>query len=1153
MRFVLLLTFLTACTSVLRGQVAIGGKPFVRSVAEAGPKGEWVLYEKGVQQNEGTRRWLTQRVLVELQPGKTAADLRGLAGVVKAETRGKYAIVEFAGSADASLVGAKALQKQPGVRSAEPMLARQLFGKWVPNDPYFAHNASNAGYQWHLRNTGQNGGTANVDVNVVPAWDNYKGTGIRIGIVDDGLQLTHPDLIANVDTANDRDFNGLDDDPSPGEKDFHGTACAGVAAARGNNGLGVTGAAPEANLVGLKLIAAPTTDADEADAFAFKNDLIHIKSNSWGPYDSAYGQGGPGPLSLAAMQNAVTTGRGGKGTIFLWAAGNGNGSGDDSNYDGWANSPFAIAVSAINEKGRSSFYSEPGANILVCAPSSSGNEGITTTDITGANGYNDEGGTVERPDFSNLDYTNGFGGTSSATPTVAGVIALMLQANPNLTYRDVQEILVRTAVKNDKFDGDWVQNGAGFHFNVRYGAGLVNAQTATAMAATWTSVAPLQTKTYTQTALTQPIPDFDTNGTSRVFHVPLTDNLRLEHVTVRIKATHPYAGNLEFRLTSPSGVKSRLARARFNDNSANLDWTFMSTHFWGERSHGDWKLEVFDRMVDHVGTLDEVTITFHGTATSEALPLPVLTSNWIIVGREDWNTDHQLTASNFATSYSADRYWPFSGLPSGWNFNPTTNRITGTPTETGLYEGFQNTTNATGTSSEYSYFYVLAAAPALSTAVEQPTTQKIIPFGFADPVSQTSISHDGVDAIQTATVGDEEYSGIEFTVNGPARLAFQWKVSSEKNFDYLVLSVDGYVKDYITGEKDWTPSITDMGPGPHNVDIYYFKDEATAKGQDKGWIDGITITSTTAPPVIKPATVNVWKNTYFRHAIEATNAPTSFSAVDLPAGLSLHASSGLIYGSVATLGTYPVTVQATNSLGTSTETITIQVGTVEQGLAEVLDAPSQSITSSGDLPWVPQQLYSRDGQDGARSGAIGHNQSSSMSMQVTGPCKVTFYWGVSSEEDYDFLRFYIDDVEQEAISGELGWTRKSFLIASGTHTLRWTYSKDEATESGLDSGVVDSFAIHHDNDGDGIYSDIETWFGTSDSSATSLPIFAMNRGASTTIQFPTISGNDYRVESSDDLQKWIPVSVITATGSSTTWTDLNALNKTKRFYRVVIP
>jgi subtilisin-like proprotein convertase family protein len=1150
MRFVLLLTVLSTC-AMLRGQVAIGGKQFVRSMAEAGTKGEWVLYEKGAPQNEGTRRWLTKRVLVELHPGKAAADLRGLAGIVKAEARGKYAIVEFAGSADAALAGAKTLQKQPGVRFAEPMLARQLFGKAVPNDPFFAYNAANAGYQWHLQNTGQNGGTAGVDVNVVPAWDAYKGTGIRIGIVDDGLEVTHPDLVANVDTTNDRDFNGLDDDPSPGEKNFHGTACAGVAAARGNNGLGVSGSAPEATIVGLKLIAAPTTDADEADAFAFKKDIIHIKSNSWGPYDSAYGQGGPGPLSLAAMQDAVTNGRGGKGTIFLWAAGNGNYSGDDSNYDGWANSPLAIAVSAINEKGRPSYYSEPGSNILVCAPSSAGNQGITTTDITSANGYNEDGGTVEHPDFTNFDYTNGFGGTSSSTPTVAGVVALMLQANPNLTCRDVQEILVRTAVKNDEFDGDWVQNGAGFHFNLRYGAGLVNAQTATATAATWTNVAPLQTKTYTQTALAQPIPDFDTTGTSRTFTVPLVDNLRLEHVTVHIKATHPYVGNLEFLLTSPSGVKSRLARARFNDNSANLDWTFMSTHFWGERSHGDWKLEVFDRMVDHAGTLDEVTITFHGTSTSSALPLPVLTSSWIIVGREDWNTDHQLTASNFPTGYALGRYF-FSGLPTGWTFDTATNRITGIPTEVGLTDGYQDVTNATGTSSEYTYFYVLGADTTLSTAVEQPTTKKIIPFGFGDPMRQTSVTHDGVDAIETAIVGDEEYSGIEFTVNGPARLAFQWKVSSEKNFDYMILSIDGYVKDYITGEKDWTESITDLDSGPHNVDIYYFKDEATAKGQDKGWIDEISITATTTPPVITPATVNVWKDTYFRHAIEATHAPTSFSADGLPTGLSLHAATGLIYGSVATLGTYPVTVHATNSLGTSTETITIQVGTIEQGLAEVLDAPSQTITSSGDLPWVPQQLYARDGEDGARSGAIGHNQSSSMSTQVTGPCKITFYWGVSSEEDYDFLRFYIDDVEQEAISGELGWTRKSFLIASGTHTLRWTYSKDEATESGLDSGFVDSFAIHHDNDGDGIHSDIETWFGTSDSSPTSQPAFALNRGSSTTLQFPTVSGNDYRVEYSDDLKKWTPV-IITATGASTTWTDLNAANKTKRFYRVVIP
>ena len=168
----------------------------------------------------------------------------------------------------------------------------------------------------------------------------------------------------------------------------------------------------------------------------------------------------------------------------------------------------------------------------------------------------------------------------------------MLQANPNLTYRDVQEILVRTATQNDQFDGDWVTNGAGFHFNIRYGAGLVNAQAATSTAATWINVAPLQTKEFAQTSLAQAIPDSDLNGTSRTFTVSAADNLRLEHVRVKVKATHPYVGNLQWYLTSPSGVKVRLARARFNDTAANLDWTFTTTHFWGERSEGDWKLEL---------------------------------------------------------------------------------------------------------------------------------------------------------------------------------------------------------------------------------------------------------------------------------------------------------------------------------------------------------------------------------------------------------------------------------------------------------------------------------------------------------------------------------------------------------------------------------
>jgi subtilisin-like proprotein convertase family protein len=727
----------------------------------------------------------------------------------------------------------------------------------------------------------------------------------------------------------------------------------------------------------------------------------------------------------------------------------------------------------------------------------------------------------------------------------------MLQANPNLSTRDVQEILVRSATQNDSYDGDWITNGAGFHFNIKYGAGLVNAQQATALASTWTNVAPRQSHTYAAAALNLPIPDYDRSGVSKTFTVPIADNLRLEHITVHVKAAHTNRGNLEWRLISPSGISVRLARSRFNDNGADLDWTFMTTHCWGERSVGDWKLQAIDQVVGDVGTLTDATITFYGTPTNSALPLPVITSNWIVVGREGWEMNQQMTASNFTTSFDAGTYATGS-LPAGLTLNPTTGLITGTPQVTGLFEGWQSATNATGTTSDFAYFYILAATPALSGAVEQPTSLKIVPFGFGDPFSQTTTTHDGVDAVQTAKVDDEEYSGMEFTVNGPARLDFQWKVSSEKNYDYLVLTVDGYVRDYITGETDWKSSVTDVGPGPHNIDIYYMKDQAEAKGQDAGWVDQIVITPTTSAPVITTTTLDAYEGVYFRQVIMASNAPATYTAEGLPPGLTLDATTGLLYGSVASPGSYQITLHVTNAFGTTTQVITLQVGTIAQGLAEALDAPAQAITSAGDLTWVPQWLYVHDGNDAARSGPIGDLQRSEMTTQVTGPCKVTFYWGISSEAGYDFMRFYIDDVEKEAISGEVGWTRKAFLIPSGSHTLKWSYIKDDFTASGLDSGLVDQFETHLDNDGDGVHSDLETWFGTSDADPRSFPQTVLARSTSTTLQFPSVPGNDYLIEYSDDLKEWTP-NIFTATSTSTTWADLNAVNKTRRFYRVGIP
>ncbi len=562
-----------------------------------GDEVELVLYERGARRNRFSRRILTRRVLAELSPG---VDAEALAASVGAAARGAvpnvpgYFVFEALETGGALLV-AEALRTQPGVRSAEAQLAKQQAKRFIPNDPLFSN-------QWHLYNTGQGGGTSGVDVNIIGVWDSYRGSGITIGIVDDGLQVAHPDLAPAVDTTIDWDFNDADDDPSPDVYwDDHGTACAGVAAARGDNALGVSGAAPEATLVGLRLIGGPSDDAMEAAALAHTNDLIFLKSNSWGPDDDGRTLEGPGPLTLSALAQGVTSGRGGKGTIYTWAGGNGLESNDNANYDGYANSIYTIAVAALSDRGAQASYSEPGACLVVTAPSSSDyRQGITTTDLVGADGN------------SYTDYDSEFGGTSSATPLVTGVIALLLQANPDLGWRDVQEILIRSATKVSASDPDWVNNGAGFHFNHKFGAGLVNAEAALALAQNWRCLSPLTTVASDQAALGLAIPDNNSTGVSRSFDFH-SAHFRIEHVTVTVNITHANRGDLAITLTSPSGKQSRLAERHDDTGNDYSDWVFMSVQHWGEDLAGTWTVKVADRRAGNAGTLNSVRLDFFGT------------------------------------------------------------------------------------------------------------------------------------------------------------------------------------------------------------------------------------------------------------------------------------------------------------------------------------------------------------------------------------------------------------------------------------------------------------------------------------------------------------------------------------------------------------
>jgi subtilisin-like proprotein convertase family protein len=571
-----------------------------------------VCYEPGRPHEEIYRRLITRDITVKLpSPDANPVLPAGVTLKVKPEYAPGYAVVS-AEDPFAALAALESLRLAPQIEGAEIQLASLRQKRAAPNDPKYAE-------QWHLKHPGGTSVALGTDVNVEGVW-NYggtggvKGTGIRVGIVDDGIDLTHEDFAGGLDTTNDKDWNGPDNNPSPGVGDDHGTACAGNVGARGNNGKGVVGTAPGSTLVGMRLIAAATTDLQESEAMSHLPQLIQIKSNSWGPADDGGTLEAPGALTRAAFASAAATGRGGLGTVFTWAGGNGLDNGDNSNFDGYANDIHTIAVGASNSHGGQSYYSESGANLVVVAPSSGdsdfGELGITTTDRTGSTGYNTSTAALGG------NYTDDFGGTSSATPTVAGIVALMLEKKPGLGWRDVKEILIRSAAKFNPTDSGWTDNSAGFHFNHRYGAGIVDATAAVNMAANWTNLTPATTKVLSQFGMSVPIPDSNFNGVTHDFVVGGSE-LRVEHVQLTIGATHPYRGDLEVTLTSPSGMISRMAEVRNRDGGANYsNWTFSSVRHWGENSTGTWTVKVADRAADDIGTLTGLALSLHGVVTN---------------------------------------------------------------------------------------------------------------------------------------------------------------------------------------------------------------------------------------------------------------------------------------------------------------------------------------------------------------------------------------------------------------------------------------------------------------------------------------------------------------------------------------------------------
>ena len=587
----------------------------------------------------------------------------------------------------------------------------------VSADPLYA-------YQWHLHNTGQNAfatfpGTSGEDINYSSALAlGVTGDGVRINVIDSGLEIQHPDLQANVVAGG--SYNYLDGGSDPTNNTDtggdHGTSVAGLIAADGSNGIGVAGVAGKAQLQGYNVLALESTtysdyifahggDEDNlADTDIFNKSLGSEPTSDSRIYSalldalSCFTTGGSSDMSSVTAANSCDLAlRSGLGAIYVKSAGNGFTAGGqicDSvgltcwnvNMEAEDTYPYQIIVGALNAEGEKSSYSSAGSAIWISAPGGEygwdyeymdaelseygygvnydpdnssdpiAQPAMVTVDQVGCNrGYTTGGydfGISGVPPISytsfhedddlnaNCEYTSTFNGTSSAAPVVSGVIALILEANPGLSWRDVKHILASSArqvdsgaaaleaenivcsnsscsssVLSDSLSfvvrDAWITNAAGYSYHNWYGFGSVNAGAAVAMAQTYSSsLGAWQKNSYSQSPSVA-IPD--STGASAIATLTVNDGLTIEAVQLDLSITHTCIFELAIVLHSPSGTRSVLL-SPYNQFNCDQDFssTLLSNAFYGESSVGDWRVEVYDIWETSTGSLDDVTLNIYG-------------------------------------------------------------------------------------------------------------------------------------------------------------------------------------------------------------------------------------------------------------------------------------------------------------------------------------------------------------------------------------------------------------------------------------------------------------------------------------------------------------------------------------------------------------
>lgn len=489
-------------------------------------------------------------------------------------------------------------------------------GLTLPTDTYF-------GLQWYLYNT-----------RTEFAWQHATGKGIKVAVFDQGIDPTNPDLRANDVTALGLNSATATLGGAPAlAGDNHGTHVAGIIAAA-RDGVGIVGVAYDAQLVSIysSLSGSLQYSAEIANAFRYATS-VDVLNNSWGfgsrllsEPNWAFLDDAKNPYfapAFQALHDLAANGRNGLGTVVVQSAGNGYNVGDDTNLHNFQNSRYIITVGATDFLGGSSRFSTTGASILVSAPGGAGNRdfaSILSTDRSGAAGDN----------ASNYAFSDG---TSFSSPIVSGIVALMLEVNPRLGYRDIQQILAYTAHQTDIGVGSWVANGAhdwnggGLRYNSvaqSSGFGQVDALAAVRLAGSWAGDPKTVANTVDVIAsktVNQSIPDMNSAGVSS--EITIASTIVVERVDVTVNVTHPFIGDLEVALISPTGTISYLmyrpsqgTLSAFGSSQNDIHFTFDTVLDWGESATGKWTLKVRDLQAGDVGTFTDWTIDLVGHKAS---------------------------------------------------------------------------------------------------------------------------------------------------------------------------------------------------------------------------------------------------------------------------------------------------------------------------------------------------------------------------------------------------------------------------------------------------------------------------------------------------------------------------------------------------------